>query len=359
MLNPLHKNALLSTFLHIESRLSEMEPLLAQGKRPFPLDQHVHDLSPTEVKVVEDYFARIRSTMVSCLEKHGVPIEVRRTSLRWSLQTGLNFLGVAVAEVSPNQLRGYGELDEAGRQEVMNIQQEIDRLLDRVVAYLSDRLGHNLPERISRLDAAPGSMAMLSLLNRIVMRWQLVEFRPSIDTIIQRLESPQFEIAVFGRVSSGKSSLLNHIAESPILPVGVTPVTAVPTRLVRGRAPSATVYFAEYGPRSVDPKQLAEYASEEKSRSNHKHVTEIVVEIPSPRLPEGVVLVDTPGIGSLATSGSAESQAILAWHNCHRLEHEMRKDRRIQVLWSFSPAAGFGYSAVTMLLGAALSQRVR
>ena len=96
-----------------------------------------------------------------------------------------------------------------------------------------------------------------------------------------------------------------------MLPVGVTPVTAVPTRLVRGDAPSATVYFAEYGPRNVDPKELAEYASEERNRGNHKHVTGITVEIPSRRLREGVVLVDTPGIGSLAASGSAETFAYL------------------------------------------------
>jgi len=286
MLTPLHKNALLFTFLHIQSRLNEMEPLLAQGKRPSPLDQYVHDLSPTEAKVVEDYFARIRSTMVSCLEKHGIPIEVHRVSLRWSLETSIAFLSVAVDEVGPDQLRGYGALDDAGRQEVVSIQQELDRLLDRVKAYLSDRLGHNLPERIARLDAAPGSAAMLSLLNRVVMRWQLVEFRPMIDAIVQRLESPQFEIAVFGRVSSGKSSLLNHVAGSSVLPVGVTPVTAVPTRLVRGDVPSATVYFAEFEPRKVDPKRLVEYASEEKNRGNHKHVTKIIVEIPSPRLRE-------------------------------------------------------------------------
>ena len=56
---------------------------------------------------------------------------------------------------------------------------------------------------------------------------------------------------------------------------------------------------------------MAEYASEEKNRGNHKHVTGIAVEIPSRRLREGVVLVDTPGIGSLATSGSAETFAYL------------------------------------------------
>ena len=311
MLTSLHKQFLLSTFLHIESRLSEMEPLLAQGKRPSLLNQHVHDLSPTEAKVVEDYFARIRSTMVTCLEKHGIPVEVRRVSLRWSLQTSMISLSIAVEEMGPGRLRGYGGLDDAGRQEVLSIQQELDRLLDRVSAYLSERLGHDLPERLARLQAAPGSAAMLRLLDQVVMRWQLVEFRPTIGTIVQRLESPQFEIAVFGRVSSGKSSLLNHIAGSSVLPVGVTPVTAVPTRLVRGDCPRAVVHFAETRPRSVDPKELAEYASEEKNRGNHKHVTGITVEMPSGRLREGVVLVDTPGIGSLAASGSAETFAYL------------------------------------------------
>jgi GTP-binding protein EngB required for normal cell division len=315
VLSPLHKNALLSTFVYIEGRLNELEPLLAQSKRPSPLDQYAHDLSPTEAKVVEDYFARIRSTMVTCLEKHGIPVEVHRVGLRWALQTSLVSLSIAVEEVGPSRLRGYGGLDDAGRQEVVSIQQELDRLLDRVKAYLSDRLGHNLPERLARLDAAPGSVAMLRLLDRIVMRWQLVEFRPMMDTIVQRLECPQFEIAVFGRVSSGKSSLLNHIAETAVLPVGVTPVTAVPTRLVRGHQadarPGVVVHFAETGPRRVDPKELAEYASEEKNHGNYKHVTGITVEIPSRRLREGVVLVDTPGIGSLATSGSAETFAYL------------------------------------------------
>jgi hypothetical protein len=139
MLKPLHKQALLSTFTYIESRLSQMEPLLAQDKRPSPLDQHIHDLSPAEAKAVEDYFARIRSTMASCLEKNGIPVEARRVSLRWSLQTAVSFLGVAVAEMGPDRLRGYGELDDAGSQEALSIQQELDRLLNGLVAYLGDR----------------------------------------------------------------------------------------------------------------------------------------------------------------------------------------------------------------------------
>jgi len=43
--------------------------------------------------------------------------------------------------------------------------------------------------------------------------------------ILDRLESKALEIALFGRVSSGKSSLLNYIVQSDVLPVGVNPIT--------------------------------------------------------------------------------------------------------------------------------------
>ena len=154
-------------------------------------------------------------------------------------------------------------------------------------------------------------MEVLKLLDRVIIRWQLVEFRPQLDLIVRRLESPQFEIAVFGRVSCGKSSLLNHIAGMDVLPVGVTPITAVPTRLVRGEQPLAQIEFAEISPRTIPVDQVGEYASEEGNPGNQKHVTHILVQLPSARLREGVVFVDTPGIGSLALAGGAETLAYL------------------------------------------------
>ena len=145
----------------------------------------------------------------------------------------------------------------------------------------------------------------------MVTRWQLVEFRPAIEMIVSRLESPSYEIAVFGRVSSGKSSLLNHVVGVDALPVGVTPVTAVPTPIVLGDKPEAVVSFAESGERTVALEHVWEYASEEGNPGNHKHVAGIVVRLPSSRLKDGVILVDTPGIGSLALSDGAEALAYL------------------------------------------------
>jgi Dynamin family len=93
----------------------------------------------------------------------------------------------------------------------------------------------------------PFSGYVNDLSEKTVTRWQLVEFRPAIEMIVSRLESPSYEIAVFGRVSSGKSSLLNQIVGVDALPVGVTPVTAVPTRILLGDKPAAVISFAESG----------------------------------------------------------------------------------------------------------------
>ncbi len=310
-LNESQKRAVLFGLLDLHRRMADLEALLAHGPDPSPFSQYVNDLSPTEAKVVRDYFGRLRSRMLICLEEAGIPLEVRRTSLRWGLQCGMSFLSIAVAEISPSRLRGYGPMNDAGAEAVVKIQQELDRLIDRAAAYLRQGLGRDLPRRLARLETAPADAADLTLLERVVTRWGLVEFRPALDQIVQRLEAPRFEIVVFGRVSSGKSSLLNHVAGLDVLPVGVTPITAVPTRLVRGDRPAALISFAEGRPRTVAVEELREYASEEGNPGNHKHVTGVLVQLPSPRLREGIVLVDTPGVGSLARSGGEETFAYL------------------------------------------------
>jgi GTP-binding protein EngB required for normal cell division len=129
--------------------------------------------------------------------------------------------------------------------------------------------------------------------------------------ILDRLESKAFEIALFGRVSSGKSSLLNYIVQSDVLPVGVNPITAVPTRLAYGAEPKLLVWFAHKSSEQVDIARLPEFVTEELNPANSKHITRITVALPSARLRDGVVLVDTPGLGSLATAGAVETLAYL------------------------------------------------
>ena len=150
--------------------------------------------------------------------------------------------------------------------------------------------------------------------------------------IVNRLENPCFEIAVFGRVSCGKSSFLNDISGMDALPVGVTPVTAVPTRLVCGETPRVEVSFAESGPSKVGLEDLWEYASEEEMRkpeARHPHSGRAAVSTPG----GGNRLRRHAGRGRLGRFGRGEPAAylpaaILGWCSLTRHPRSIEKTSR-------------------------------
>jgi GTP-binding protein EngB required for normal cell division len=183
--------------------------------------------------------------------------------------------------------------------------------VEKLDSYLAQGLGQDFEARLDRLAKGGADTGLVKTLERIINAHGFVEFRPTLAMIIDRLESTSFEIALFGRVSSGKSSLLNCIVQTDILPVGVNPITTVPTRLIFGDATRLTVWYADRKPQLSDMARLPELVSEQHNPGNTKHVTRIVVELPSARLRQGIVLVDTPGLGSLATAGAAETLAYL------------------------------------------------
>jgi GTP-binding protein EngB required for normal cell division len=154
-------------------------------------------------------------------------------------------------------------------------------------------------------------VSLIATLEDLVTRYGLIEFRSALATILETLERRGLELAVFGRVSTGKSSLLNRLLEREVLPVGVTPITAVPTRIGFGPEPRLRVWFADAPSRELDVSVLEEYASERENPANIKRVLHLVLELPTPLIGSGITLVDTPGLGSLATAGAAETLAYL------------------------------------------------
>jgi GTP-binding protein EngB required for normal cell division len=138
-----------------------------------------------------------------------------------------------------------------------------------------------------------------------------VEFHPRIDSLASRLEDNNLEVALFGRVSCGKSSLLNALLDTNVLPVGVTPITAVPTRLQYGTTLRASVTYFHGHTEFVTVQELGKLVTEQGNPGNLHNVARAMVEVPSQRLKPGIVLVDTPGLGSLARRGAQESLAYL------------------------------------------------
>ncbi len=310
-MNEHHQRCIATTLRHIDGVFAEIEGILAAIGTGSPLSQYALDLEPMQRGVVEDHLHRIREEMVEAMKRLGIPLDGRRTSACWSIRNRLLGASIAIAEMEPPHLRGYGALDAHDKAEITRVCAEMERLIGRVDSYLARVHGGDLAQRIAHLEGTPVDRDLLTTLEQIIGRHHLIELRPALDVILHRLESPQFEIAFFGRVSSGKSSLLNHILGESVLPVGITPVTAVPTRLRRGERPEMVVHFEISSPARLPIDQVAEFVTEEGNPRNRRRVKWVEVTVSTAQCSEGVVFVDTPGVGSLATVGAAQTMAYL------------------------------------------------
>ena len=308
-LNSNHRRSLLAGFHHIDDLLGDVESSANTSDSPFA--KRFNDLSPVERKVVLDSVAAIRERMASAVRAIEVALPAPRTAASWAIQTTLSFAQITVQEMDPKRLAGYGTVGPEAVELLQSLNSDLERNLKRLIAYLARGTGKDLAGRLDRLEATSVDVSTVKALGEIITEHGLVEFQGTLQALVERLENPSFEIAVFGRVSSGKSSLLNSITGFPALPVGVTPVTAVPTRVCWGEEPEAEIRFAEAVAETVPLSRLAEFVSEDLNPDNRKHVRRAVVRIPADFLRGGVVFVDTPGIGSLATSGARESYAYL------------------------------------------------
>jgi GTP-binding protein EngB required for normal cell division len=309
-LNPNHRRVLSNALAYLEELLVKLETVAAGAASGSRFSAYRPDLSPVQQTVVADYLADVRSRMADAIELLGVgPPE--RTSAAWALHVTLESADIALAEVRSSRLRGYGELDPQAALSVEEYLADLARRLRRLQVYVARGPNADLAARLARLECTAIDLDAVRAVERIITRHGLVELRPTLESLVDRLETRTLEVAVFGRVSSGKSSLLNAVLGTDALPVGVTPVTAVPTRIVFGRAAGATVRFADRPAEEVSLERLAEFVSEERNPGNRRHVSQVIARIPSPALLEGVVFVDTPGMGSLATAGERESYAYL------------------------------------------------
>lgn len=310
-LNSNHERRLSVTCRHIDKLLAEMESALNVSASKLAFPQYAPDLSPAQRRVIEDYIGRIRSQLVRVLDGQSIERPPADIPVSRSLHSYLTFVDIATEELKPEYMRGYGEVPPAAAVELNGIAGELQGLVRQLDQYLMRGSRENLQERLERLEQTGDEIPVLKKLESVISEHGLVEFRSTLSMILDRLEDNSFEIAIFGRVSSGKSSLLNAMLGIDVLPVGVTPITAVPTRLLYGETPVVHVWFANRTPEGFDIAHLPEFVAEQLNRGNEKHVTRIVVQLPSPRLREGIAFVDTPGLGSLATRGAAETLAYL------------------------------------------------
>jgi GTP-binding protein EngB required for normal cell division len=134
----------------------------------------------------------------------------------------------------------------------------------------------------------------------------------AVAALRDRLDSARLRVLVAGEAKRGKSTLVNALLGRDILPMGVVPLTAVPTTVtLASEAETMEVEFTDGRRDSFALAALPDYGTERGNPGNCRNVASISVELKAPILERGVEIVDMPGVGSVHTHNTASADAAL------------------------------------------------
>ncbi len=120
-----------------------------------------------------------------------------------------------------------------------------------------------------------------------------------VEERLPALESGQVTLVVLGEFNHGKSTVVNALLGEEVLPMGITPTTAVITHLVHGEKAKAKIK----PPRGAKIEELAYEKLGETIRESADDGDEpeyVEIAHPNAFLDDGLVLVDTPGVNDIS-----------------------------------------------------------
>jgi GTP-binding protein EngB required for normal cell division len=135
------------------------------------------------------------------------------------------------------------------------------------------------------------------------------DFAAEAVALAERIREQRFYVACVGQFKRGKSTLLNALVGQAVLPVGVPPVTSVPTIVRFGQL--GTRVRTRQGWNPIPPGELAAFVTEQQNPGNVKEVLAVEVLLPAPMLEHGLCLVDTPGLGSVQEANASATREFV------------------------------------------------
>ncbi len=135
-LNPSQRQRLLITCKHIDKLLEDIEATLhaSDSKSVFP--NYTADVDPDERKTIEDYVARIRRQLLQVLASQSLTPEEPRISVTHSIYVNLKFIDIAVTELAPRHMQGYGPVSPAGAADLERIVVSLQTSVNQLTEYL-------------------------------------------------------------------------------------------------------------------------------------------------------------------------------------------------------------------------------
>ena len=120
----------------------------------------------------------------------------------------------------------------------------------------------------------------------------------AIESVIERLNEDNFNVAIVGEFKRGKSTLINALLEKNVLPTDVIPTTATLNKVSYGINPYVNVEFHDGHSEDIDIDKLNYYVTKltPESEEMSKLVKQATVYYPINYCKNGVTIIDTPGL---------------------------------------------------------------
>lgn len=127
----------------------------------------------------------------------------------------------------------------------------------------------------------------------------------------EKLSQDEFNLVVLGEFKRGKTTFINALLGAELLPSAVVPLTSIVTVVRYGESVTAEVVFLNDDTIIISLDEVPGYVTEEGNPGNAKKVKLVQLEFPSLYLKEGVILIDTPGVGSVYQNNTYETYKFL------------------------------------------------
>ena len=171
--------------------------------------------------------------------------------------------------------------------------------------------------------SVPEAIQLVELACKATTAYQRPDLGARLRQTQRRLADPSVRVLAVGEFKQGKSQLVNALVSAEVCPVDDDIATAVPTVVRYAEKASATMVreASDDGVNGNEPRpaqrdeipitELAEYVSEAGNPGNRQRLTYVEVGLPRKVLAEGLVLIDTPGVGGLGSAHGAATMASL------------------------------------------------
>jgi hypothetical protein len=144
-LNESQQRRLVVTCQYVDRLLGDLEGSFAEAQSKSAFGRYANDLTAAEQRLVHEYVARLRVQLLRMLEDQGLSPTPNRVGIRHSMLTLLAYVDVAVEELKPRYMRGYGEVAPKAAESLNRIVEDLHATIHQLTQHLSIESGDDRP----------------------------------------------------------------------------------------------------------------------------------------------------------------------------------------------------------------------